>query len=103
MSLEDKKYLTWQVAHSDISEQRDKGVTGPRYRLFPRLVNLNKGKFIKKKCLWNNTFERWVPDKWVTPSCMWKIRKIPMKPEYTYEIIKIEKLSSRQAYRRFKY
>lgn len=92
MSKEEMKELTWQIAHSDISEQRNKGVTGPRYRVFPKLVNLNKGKYETRRRLWNKTFERWVSDKWLTPSCVWVTKKFPMKPKYSYEIYKIEEL-----------
>ena len=43
-SEEDKKYITWQTAHADIDRQRRQGYQGVRFKIFPRLVNRNKGK-----------------------------------------------------------
>lgn len=44
ISDEDKKYITWQTAHDDISEQRRCGYNGTRFRICPKLVNRNRGK-----------------------------------------------------------
>lgn len=43
ISEEDKKYITWQTAHTDICEQREAGYRGTRFRVCPKLVNRNRG------------------------------------------------------------
>ena len=89
---EDKKYITWQTAHEDIGVQRAKGVIGPKYRVYPRLVNKNRGKFHIERSLWNKTFNRWVPAEWKTDSCEWRKRKVYDKAEWVYEVKKVVKL-----------
>lgn len=49
ISDEGKKYITWQTAHADISEQRRGGYRGTRFRICPKLVNRNRGKNDKPK------------------------------------------------------
>ena len=49
MDDEGKKYITWQTAHIDISEQRAEGYKGTRFKICPKLVNRNKGKNKKPK------------------------------------------------------
>ena len=51
MDDEGKKYITWQTAHIDISEQRAEGYKGTRFKICPKLVNRNKDK--NKKPKWN--------------------------------------------------
>lgn len=41
-SDEDKKYITWNTAHEDISEQRRHGYKGPQYKICPKLVKRSK-------------------------------------------------------------
>ena len=43
-SEEGKKYITWQTAHADIDWQRWQGYRGARFKIYPKLVNRNKGK-----------------------------------------------------------
>lgn len=91
-SLEEKKYITWQTARTDIDKQRRQGYKGDKYRIYPKLVNMNKGKYITVRALWNKRFERWVPSKWMTPSCEWRKRRIELKPKWEYKIKAIQKL-----------
>ena len=49
MDDEGKKYITWQTAHIDITEQRAEGYKGTRFKICPKLVNRNKGKNKKPK------------------------------------------------------
>ena len=49
MDDEGKKYITWQTAHIDISEQRAEGYKGTRFKICQKLVNRNKGKNKKPK------------------------------------------------------
>ena len=49
MDDEGKKYITWQTAQTDISEQRAEGYKGTRFKICPKLVNRNKGKNKKPK------------------------------------------------------
>ena len=82
-SDEDRKYITWCTAHEDISKQRKEGIHGPKYKL----INRNKGKYRKVKAVWNNRFDRWVPEAWfVRSTCEWREKKIPLKPKWDYEI-----------------
>ncbi len=88
----EKKDITWQTAHKDIDEQRKKGYKGNKYKICPRLVNRNKGKFTTKKAAWNVTFGQWVPDEWFGSSCEWREKKIPVKAKWEYEIASVKKV-----------
>ena len=48
-SDDEKKYITWQTAHKDIEAERKQRYRGVKYKICPRLVNRNKGKFTTKK------------------------------------------------------
>lgn len=88
----EKKYITWQTAHKDIEAQRKQGYHGAKYKIYPRLVNRNKGKFTTKKAAWNVTFGRWVPDEWFNSSCEWREKKIPVKAKWEYKISLVKKV-----------
>lgn len=92
LSVDEKKYRTWQTAHKDIDDQRKQGYHGAKYKIYPRLVNRNKGKFITQKAAWNLTFNRWVPDKWFGSSCEWRQKKVPVKVKWEYEIVSVQKI-----------
>ena len=64
VSDEDKKYITWKTAHEDIAEQRNRGYKGTKFRIIPKLVNRNRGKY----------------------------RKIPYEPKWDYNILAIKRL-----------
>ncbi|MDE6663095.1 MAG: hypothetical protein K2K46_07090 [Lachnospiraceae bacterium] len=64
ISDEDKKYITWKTAHEDILEQRSRGYKGTKFRIIPKLVNRNQGKY----------------------------RKIPYEPKWDYNILAIKRL-----------
>lgn len=91
-SLEERRYITWQTAHTDIDRLRRSGYKGIKVKIFPKLVNLNKGKYEIRKAVWNKTFNRWVPEKWFTSSCVWRDRKVAVKPKWEYKILKIQRL-----------
>lgn len=94
-SDEEKKYITWQTAHADIENLRQKGYKGIKFEIFPKLVNLNKGKFKTEMAIWNKAFNGWVPnvpEKYFTSSCEWRERKLPLKPKWEYHILKIRRL-----------
>lgn len=91
-SEDEKKYITWQTAHKDIEEQRKQGYHGAKYKVCPRLINRNKGKFTKKRAVWNVTFGQWVPDDWFGPACEWREKKIPLKAKWEYEISSVKKI-----------
>lgn len=91
-SDEEKKYITWQTAHKDIEDQRREGYHGIKYKISPRLVNRNKGKFITKRAAWNITFGQWVPDAWFGSSCEWREKKIPVRAKWEYEIVSVKKV-----------
>ena len=91
-SDDEKKYITWKTAHKDIDDQRKTGFQGQKYRICPILINRNKDKYTIKKAAWNVTFNRWVPDKWVTPSCEWRERKIPEKAKWEYIISSVKQI-----------
>lgn len=83
---EDKKYVTWETAQSDISIHKKRGYEGAKYKIVPILYNANKGKFHSVKVLWNNTFRCVVPEKWRTSSCEYKIIRKSVKPDWKYSI-----------------
>ena len=89
---EEKKYITWKTAHEDIDYLRRQGYKGEKFRVYPKLVNINKGKYRIVRALWNKRFERWVPEKWMTPSCEWRKRRIELQPKWEYKIKTIHKL-----------
>jgi len=91
-SDDEKKYITWQTAHKDIEAQRKRGYHGAKYKICPRLVNRNKGKFTTKKAVWNVTFGQWVPDDWFGSSCEWREKKIPVKAKWEYEISSVKRV-----------
>ena len=92
-SDEDKKYITWQTAHKDIDMLRKSGYKGPRFKICPKLVNANKGKYKTVEKVWNKTFQQYVPRKWgVGSSCELRKVKVPVKPKWEYHIISIKRL-----------
>lgn len=91
-SDEEKKYITWQVAHTDIHKLRCHGYKGTKFEIFPKLVNRNKGKYKTIQAVWNKTFNRWVPKNWFTSSCEWRKKRIPVEPKWDYQILKIQRL-----------
>ena len=93
---EDFKYVTWETAHRDIRDQRDKGYVGPKFKIYPRLIVMHDGKFTSVECLWNEKTGSWVSSKEQTPECIFKRRKVFLPPEYTYHILKIERLNAKE-------
>ena len=91
-SDDEKKYITWQTAHKDIDELRNRGYHGAKYKICPKLVNRNKGKFTTKKAAWNLTFSQWVPDEWFGSSCEWRKKKVPLKAKWEYDIISVKRI-----------
>ncbi len=91
-SEEIKKYLTWKTAIADIAEQRRHGYKGPKFRVNPKLVNRNRGKYRKVSRAWNLTFGQWVPDEWFGSSCEWREKRVPCKPKWDYDILAIKRL-----------
>ena len=59
----DRKYITWNTATQDIALQRSHGISGEKYRIELRLVNLNRNKTVVRRRVWNKTFARYVPSK----------------------------------------
>lgn len=64
---EDKKYITWKTANEDIAEQRSYGYNGSKFRVNPKLVDRNKGKYRKEK-------------------------KVSYQPKWDYDILAIKRL-----------
>lgn len=94
-SDEEIRYITWQTAHADIANLRSKGYIGVKFEIFPKLVNLNRGKFRTEQAIWNKAFNGWAPnfpEKYFTSSCEWRERKVPLKPKWDYHILKIRRL-----------
>ncbi len=99
MTLDEKKFLTWQVASADIAKQRSNGVAGSKFLVLPRLVNYNKGRWTTVKYAYNKTFARRVPDNCFNSSCEWRKTKKyipPIKDDWKYEIIATIKLNNKQ-------
>lgn len=98
-SQAEKRYLTWQTAHTDIMMQRNKGVNGPKYIVLCHLYNRNKGTCQKRKVLWNRRFQRYVPVGWKTSSCEWREKLIyipPKKDDWQYKIQAVKKVNNKQ-------
>ena len=94
-SEKEKKYITWQTAHADIANLRQKGYKGIKFEIFPKLVNLNKGKYEIIQGIWNKSFNCWVPnipEKYFTSSCEYRERKVSIEPKWNYYILKIRRL-----------
>lgn len=91
-SVELKKYIMWKTANEDIAKQRSRGYKGPKFRVNPKLVNRNKGKYRKVRRAWNITFGQWVPDEWFGSSCEWREKKVPYEPKWDYDILAIKRL-----------
>lgn len=91
ISDEEIKYITWLTANKDIEQQRKNGVKGIHYSIVPILYNKNAGKTRKKTGLWNNTFHRFVPEKWKTSSCEYRTVNVPITPNWKYSIKSIKK------------
>lgn len=89
---EEKKYITWKTAYEDVREQRNRGYKGTKFRIYPKLVNRNKGKYRKVMAVWNLTFGQWVPNEWFGSSCEWREKKVPYKPKWDYNILAIKRL-----------
>lgn len=92
-SEEEKHYLTWQTAHKDIEAARRHRYHGPKYKIYPYLVNRNKGQFTTEKAAWNITFGQWVPNKWFDSSCCeWREKKVPAKANWAYEVLSVQRI-----------
>lgn len=91
-SEEDKKYITWMTANEDIAEQRSHGYKGSKFRINPKLVNRNEGKYRKVRKAWNIKYGEWVPDERFGPFCEWRKKKVPCKPKWDYDILAIKRL-----------
>ena len=93
----DRKYETWSTAHDDIDTLRYRGYHGPKFRIYPWLVQeKHKIGSTVVKAAWNKKFEQWVPDKWFNEDCEWRERTVPQDYEYgdwVYHIRKIERLN----------
>ena len=100
IDTEYNKYITWKTAHEDIAQQRAKGGKGPKFLVLCRLINHNKGKYVKLKLagivkkyhdpdgvLWE-TEE--LPDE---PETL----KAPLKPDWEYRITFLKRLTDEQA------
>lgn len=91
-SDEDKKYITWETANKDITQQRSNGYRGKKYIICLKLVNKNKGKTITRKRIWNKKFHQYVPKDWMSSDCEVREEKVPIKPDWEYRIKSIERL-----------
>lgn len=91
-SEEEKKYITWQTAHNDIDMLRRRGYHGQKFKVYPKLVNINKGKYRTVEKLWNNKFNQWVPMSRKTSDCEVRKKKVPLKPKWSYHIISLKRL-----------
>ncbi|MBD3879890.1 MAG: hypothetical protein SR1Q5_09495 [Quinella sp. 1Q5] len=91
-SDEEKKYITWQTAHADIANLRQKGYKGVKFEIFPKLVNLNKGKYQTIQSVWSKISNQWVSAEYFTSACELRDRKVPIKPKWDYHILKIRRL-----------
>ena len=99
-TVDEKKYLTWQTAHEDISQQRAKGYSGPKFLVLCSLHDKNEGKSVT----WKLTG---IIKKYSAPDG--KIREVelpPQKPEsiteelpheWEYRITFLHRLNKRQA------
>lgn len=92
MSDKEKKYVTWETAKRDIEQQRRNGFVGNKYRIVPKLYNKNKknSKLVRK--LWNKTFNRYVPERWKTSSCEYRMVQEAIPPKWEYTIVSVKKL-----------
>ena len=86
------KYITWQTAHADIRNLRQKGYKGVKFEIFPKLVNLNEGKYEVIREAWDKKRNRRVAKEYFTSNCEWRERKVPLKPQWEYHILKIRRL-----------
>ena len=99
-SDEEKKYITWQTAHVDIENLRRKGYKGVKFEVFPKLVNVNRGKYKTVQAVWNKWFncyvrtsEKLIEKMEKSPSKLRKKEmKVPAAPEWEYRILKIQRL-----------
>lgn len=92
-SEDDKKYITWQTAHKDISALRASGYKGTKFKICPKLVNKNKGKYRTIEKIWNKKFGRYVPKHWArSEDCEIQKKKVPVEPEWEYHIISINRI-----------
>ena len=91
ISEDDRKYITWKTAHDDIAKQRRSGVRGVKYRVRPKLVNRNAGKYKTVKALWDTRLDRWAGDVEKRPSLVWRDRKV-LDEKLEYDIVSVEKL-----------
>lgn len=91
-TLEMKKYITWETAQRDIREQRSKGIKGVQYKIIPKLINRNKGKYKEVDTLWDIRLEAWVECEWRDYPCEIRKRKMPLEPDWEYKILSVKKL-----------
>ena len=89
----DKKYITWKTAHEDIGQQRRSGIRGEKYRIYVRLVNVNRGKTQTVKALWDKRYNTWTTRFFLKASYNeWRDRKIPVEPKWEYVVEGVRKL-----------
>lgn len=88
-----KKYITWKTAHNDITAQRKSGRKGIKFRITPKLINKNKGKYKTIERVWNNKFNRYVPREWgIGSSCEIRKCRIPIEPKWEYHILAVKRI-----------
>ncbi|MBQ3448250.1 MAG: hypothetical protein IJG37_11475, partial [Synergistaceae bacterium] len=94
------RYLTWQTAQIDISQQRSKGYNGPKFLVLCKLINHNKDKFVKLTLTGSMKTYR------DSDGAIWEVLeppeeretiKAPLAPDWEYRITFLKRLSDEQA------
>ena len=91
-SDDEKKYITWQTAHEDISLLRSHGYKGPKFHIVPKLVNYNDNVYDVVSAFWDKKSKRWTSFNNKTTSCELRDFEIPAQPRFDYHILSIKRI-----------
>lgn len=95
VTLEDKRYLTWQTANQDIEYLRNHGYHGPQYIIHPEIIRNPNRKYHWETRWWNPRFDRYVPKEWGVEGCEKRRVKVYTGPKWVYSVRDVRKSKKR--------
>ncbi|MBV5317951.1 MAG: hypothetical protein JZU50_09075 [Desulfobulbaceae bacterium] len=96
----DKEYylavraITWETAHTDISQQKDKGIEGDKFEIKGVKYNKNRGKYTEKPPWLNNPAWKDLDIHTLRGADRTFVEQFLAPPDWHYEIKTIRKISS---------
>ena len=86
--------ITWETAHTDISQQKSKGIQGEKFEIKGVKYNKNRGKFIKKPPWLDSPAWKDVDIHSLRGADRSYVQQFLAPPDWRYEIKSVRKLSN---------